>query len=274
MSNTDVYKEEIMKGILAIYRRELSGYFVSPIAYTVIGFFLAATGLVFTIILNAFMRQSLMMQSQAMQSGMPPDIDVPMLVIRNFVGFIGTYVMPLLIPMMTMGVYSEERKRGTMEMLMTSPITELQIVIGKFAASMTFFALMLLPTLFYYLLVGPYSEPGLPWRIIGSGYLGLLLLGAVLIALGSFISSLTENQIVAGVVTFVVFLLLLFLDLTTRDSSSTLADVFKYVSILQHHETFAQGVIDTSSIIFYVSAAAAGLFLTLRNLDSMRWRRA
>jgi ABC-2 type transport system permease protein len=96
----------------------------------------------------------------------------------------------------------------------------------------------------------------------------------VLIALGSFISSLTENQIVAGVVTFIVFLLLLFLDLTMRGSSSAAADVIKHLSILQHHETFAQGVIDTSSIIFYVSAATVGVFLTLRNLDSMRWRRA
>jgi ABC-2 type transport system permease protein len=265
---------EFMRGILAIYRRELSGYFVSPIAYTVIGFFLAATGLVFSLILNFWMSQSLNMMAQASQMGMPPEVDVPSNVIRNFVSFIGTYVMPLLMPMMTMGVYSEERKRGTMEMLMTSPISEFQIVIGKFIASLTFFALMLAPTLLYYLLVGPYSEPGLPWRIVGAGYLGLFLLGAVLIAMGSFISSLTENQIVAGVVTFVLFLLLLFLDLAMRNSASSAAEVFKYLSILQHHETFAQGVIDTSSVVFYVSAAAIGIFLTLRNLDSMRWRRA
>ena len=263
-----------MKGILAIYRRELSGYFVSPIAYTVIGFFLLATGLVFSLILNYWMSQSIRMMMQAQQMGVPPEVDVPSMVIRNFVSFIGTYVMPLLMPMLTMGVYSEERKRGTMEMLMTSPLTEFQIVIGKFAASLTFFVLMLAPTLIYYLMVGLYSEPSMPWRIVGAGYLGLFLLGAVLIALGSLISSLTENQIVAGVVTFILFLLLLFLDLTMRDSTSAAAEVFKYLSILQHHETFAQGVIDSSSVIFYVSAAAVGVFLTLRNLDSMRWRRA
>src|SRR5262249_58850376 len=116
-------------------------------------------------------------------------------------------------------VYGEERKRGTMEMLMTSPLTEFQIVIGKFSASLTFFAVMLAPTLFYYLLVGPYSEPALPWRIVGAGYLGLFLLGAVLIALGSFISSLTENQIVAGVGGVFRFFLLLFFDLSMRGSS-------------------------------------------------------
>lgn len=262
-----------MRGILAIYRRELSGYFVSPIAYTVIGFFLLATGLVFALLLSFWMTQSSQMM-QARQMGAPPDVDVPMMIIRGFVGFIGTYIMPLLLPMMTMGVYAEERKRGTMEMLMTSPITESQIVFGKFFASLTFFAAMLAPTLLYYLFVGAYSDPGMPWRIVGTGYLGLLLLGAVLIALGTFISSLTENQIVAGVVTFVVFLLLVFLNMTTQDSSSAMAEVLKYLSILQHHETFAQGVIDTSSIVFYVSATAIGVFLTLRNLDSMRWRRA
>src|SRR5215475_9623320 len=257
-----------MKGILAIYRRELGGYFVSPIAYIVIGFFLFATGVIFSLILFSVMRDASMPQARQ------APIDEPMYIIRSFVGFVGTYIMPLLMPMITMGVYAEERKRGTMEMLMTSPITEFQIVIGKFSASLTFFVVMLAPTLFYYLLVGPYSEPALPWRIVGAGYLGLFMLGAVLIALGSFISSLTENQIVAGVVTFIVFLLLIFLDLSMQDSTSAMADVFKYLSILQHHETFAQGVIDTSSVIFYVSAAAVGVFLTLRNLDSMRWRRA
>jgi gliding motility-associated transport system permease protein len=263
-----------MRGILAIYRRELSGYFVSPIAYIVIGFFLVATGLVFYIFLKWYMGQAMRMMMQASQMGMPPEFDVPSLVIRNFVALIGTFVMPLLMPMLTMGVYAEERKRGTMEMLMTSPLTEFQIVIGKFAASLTFFALMLAPTLIYYLMIGPYSDPGLPWRIVGAGYLGLFLLGAALISLGSFISSLTENQIIAGVVTFVLFLLLLFLDIAMRDSVSVATGIFKYLSILQHHETFAQGVIDTSSVLFYVSATASGIFLTLRNLDSMRWRRA
>lgn len=264
-----------MKGILAIFRRELGSYFVSPIAYIVIGFFLVAGGLVFSLILSSIMRSATMAQMQAMQGrGMPPDIDVPMLVIRSFVGFVGTYVMPLLMPMLTMGVYAEDRKRGTMEMLMTSPISELQIVLGKFLASLTFLAAMLAPTLLYYVGISFYSDPALPWRIVWSGYLGLFLLGAVLVSLGSFISSLTENQIIAGVVTFVVFLLLLFLDLTMRDSSGVMADVFKHISILQHHEEFAQGIIDTSSIVFYLSAIVLGLFLTLRNLDSMRWRRA
>ncbi|MGH9798846.1 MAG: ABC transporter permease, partial [Blastocatellia bacterium] len=119
-----------------------------------------------------------------------------------------------------------------------------------------------------------YSDPPLPWRIVWSGYLGLFLLGAVLLAIGAFISSLTENQIIAGVVTFVLFLTLLFIDMSVKDSTSTIAEMVKYLSILQHYQDFAQGVIDTTNIIFYLSGAVLGLFLTLRSLDSMRWRRA
>jgi ABC-2 type transport system permease protein len=256
-----------MRGIIAIFRREMGSYFVSPIAYIVIGVFLLATGYFYTRILSGAITNSMMM---AQRGG---EMDVPMMVIRSFVGLAATFML-FLVPMLTMGVYAEERKRGTMEMLMTSPITEFQIVIGKFLASFSLLALMLGPTLLYHLYVSRFSEPAMPWRIVWSGYLGVALLGASLVAIGSFISSLTENQIVAGVVTFVVFLLLWVLDISTSSSGGAFSEVIKYLSILQHYEEFAQGVIDTTSIIFYLSLAALALFLTLRNLDSMRWRRA
>jgi ABC-2 type transport system permease protein len=262
-----------MRGILAIYRRELGGYFVSPIAYVVIGFFLALTGYLFSDFVARVIEYSFRAQMQGGQFGAPPTIDAPMLVIRNFAGFVTTILL-FLAPMLTMGVYAEERKRGTMEMLMTSPITEFQIVIGKFLASLSLFVVMLAPTLIYHTIMSLYSEPAMPWRIVWTGYLGIFLLGAGLLALGSFISSLTENQIVAGVVTFVIFLMLWILDFGVRGSTTTVGEIMKYLSLLQHYDTFAQGVIDTSSIVFYLSVVALGLFLTLRNLDSMRWRRA
>ena len=261
-----------MKGFLAIYRRELGGYFVSPIAYIVTGFFLFLTGYYFSDLLSKVIEYSMRMQMQS-QMGAPPSIDAPALLIRNFTGF-STTILLFLIPMLTMGVYAEERKRGTMEMLMTSPLTEFQIVFGKFMASLTMFVAMLAPTLFYHFVMSSYSDPALPWRILWTGYLGIFLLGASLLALGTFISSLTESQIVAGIVTFVIFLMLWLIDYGGRGAGTTVSEVMKYLSILQHHESFAQGVIDTSSIIFYLSVVAIGLFLTLRNLDSMRWRRA
>ena len=159
-------------------------------------------------------------------------------------------------------------------MLMTSPLTEFQIVFGKFLAALTLFAIMLTPTLIYQVIMAQYSDPGIPWRVMWSGYLGILLLGAVLVALGSFISSLTESQIIAAVITFVVFLLLWVLDMGARGASTTFGEIVQYLSILRHFDDFARGVIDTSSVVFYLSLTALGIFLTLRTLDSMRWRRA
>ena len=190
-----------MKHILAIYRREMGSYFVSPIAYIVVGVFLVVCGYVFYAILTDVIDASVMAQMQAARSGAPSQMDVPGLVVRYFFGWASNIVL-FMVPMLTMGVYAEERKRGTMELLMTSPITEWQIVVGKFLASLSLFACMLAPTLLYQIVISLYSEPGLPWRLVWSGYLGLLLLGAVLIAIGAFISSLTESQIIAVVVTF------------------------------------------------------------------------
>ena len=262
-----------MKGILAIYRREMSSYFVSPIAYIVIGFFLLIAGYFFTNILSFIMEQAMMAQMQQRQMGPPPSIDVPSLVMRNFTGVISTIIL-FMIPMLTMSVYAEERKRGTMEMLMTSPITEFEIVMGKFFASLSLFVIMILPTMLYQVVMARFSEPALPWKVLLSGYMGIILLGAVLIALGSFISALTESQIIAAVITFVTFLLLWVLDFGVRGSTTWYGEVLQYMSILRHYEDFTRGVIDTTGLIFYLSLIVLGLFLTLRTLDSMRWRRA
>src|SRR5262249_40909922 len=196
-----------MKGIIAVYRREMGRYFVSPIAYIVVGVFFLFFGWVFYCILTFFIQQSVTAQMRAMQFGGPQPMDVPGLVIQNFFGIVSTIIL-FLLPMLTMGIYAEERKRGTMELLMTSPLTEFQIVLGKFLAGLTLFLVMLGPTMIYQIIMASYAEPSIPWSVLWSGYLGLVLLGAVLIALGAFISSLTESQIIAGVATFAVFLLL------------------------------------------------------------------
>jgi ABC-2 type transport system permease protein len=261
-----------MKGILAIFRREMSSYFVSPIAYIVIGFFLLIAGFVFTSILSSIM-DYVMQQQMQRQMGPPPEMDVPSQVLRSFLGFVSTIIL-FMIPMLTMGVYAEERKRGTMEMLMTSPITEFQIVLGKFLASLALFVFMLLPTLIFQVIMAQFSEPGIPWKVLWSGYLGIFLLGAVLIAFGSFISALTESQIIAAVITFVTFLLLWVLDFGVRGSTTWLGEILQYLSILRHFDDFSRGVIDTTALVFYVSMIVLGIFLTLRTLDSMRWRRA
>jgi ABC-2 type transport system permease protein len=263
----------MMQSLYAIYRKELGQYFVSPIAYVVVGVFLILAGFFFDRILQFFIQNSLSAEMQAMQYGVPPQIDVPGEVMRNFFGLISSLIL-FITPILTMGIYAEERKRGTMELLMTSPVTETQIVVGKFLASLTLFAIMLLPTAIYLVFMCFESSPRPPWGLVAAGYLGVLLLGGSLLALGSFISSLTENQIVAAVLTFGAFLLLWVLDLGAQGAGSTVGEVLQYLSVIRHYDDFTRGIIDTSALVYYASFLFLFIFLTVRSVDSMRWRRA
>ena len=186
-----------MRNFYAIYRKEMGHYFVSPIAYVFIGIFLFLSAFFFNFFLSAVMQQSMQMEMQSMQFGMPPQFDVPSEVMRAFFGLLSTLIL-FFTPILTMGTFAEERKRGTMELLMTSPISETQIVLGKFFASLTLYAIMLLPTASYLIFMYLHSDPMPPWRMLLAGYAGILLLGGSLLALGEFISSLTENQTDCG----------------------------------------------------------------------------
>lgn len=257
-----------MRSFYAVYRKEMGHYFVSPTAYVVIGVFVFATAFFF----NSYVGQVIASAMQSMQMGMPSQMDQPGEVMRAFFGIVSLLVL-FFLPMLTMGVYAEERKRGTMELLMTSPVTEVQIVLGKFFASLTLYAIMLLPTAGFLTFMYMHSDPTPPWRMMLAGYIGLLLFGASLLALGTFLSSLTENQIIAAVLTFTAFLMLWVLDLGSS-ASSTIGAVLGYLSVIRHYDDFTKGLIDVSGLVYYVSFAFLFVFLTVRSIDSMRWRRA
>ena len=261
-----------MRNLYAIYRKEMRHYFVSPVAYVCIGLFLFISAVFFDFFLRVIIQQSFQMEMQSMQFGMPPQIDVPGQVLRAFLGLLATLIL-FITPFLTMGVFAEERKRGTMELLMTSPISEIQIVLGKFLASLSLFAVMLLPTAGYAAYVYLHSEPLPPWRLLLSGYAGIMLLGGSLLALGTFISSLTENQLIAAVLTFVAFLLLWVVDLG-HTADSGVGSVLQYLSASHHYDDFARGTIDTSGLVYYFSFIILFVFLTVCSIDSMRWRRA
>ncbi|HEY4879768.1 MAG TPA: ABC transporter permease [Candidatus Acidoferrales bacterium] len=261
-----------MQSFYAVYRKEMGHYFVSPIAYIFIGLFLFLSAYFFNYFLSAMIQQASMMAMQGMRFGAPPEVDVPGQVMRAFFGLLSTLIL-FFTPILTMGVYAEERKRGTMELLMTSPVTETQIVLGKFLASLTLFAVMLLPTASYLIFMCLRSDPMPPWRMLLAGYAGVLLLGGSLLALGTFISSLTENQLIAAVLTFAAFLFVWVLDLGSNASGSVGA-VVQYLSVIRHYDDFTRGIIDTSALIYYFSFIALFIFLTVRSIDSMRWRRA
>lgn len=257
-----------MRGMYAIYRKEMGHYFVSPVAYVVVGLFLLLSAFFF----NSYLVSAIQYSAQMESFGGGGGFDVPGQVTRGFFGIAALFIL-FFLPMLTMGVYAEERKRGTMELLMTSPVTETQIVLGKFLASLSLLAIMLLPTATYLAYMNIHSDPVMPWRLLLAGYLGMLLMGGSLLALGSFISSLTENQLISAVLTFAAFLMIWVIDIG-RNAEGTAGTVLQYLSVIHHYDDFTRGVIDTSALIYYGSFIFLFIFLTVRSVDSMRWRRA
>jgi ABC-2 type transport system permease protein len=169
-----------------------------------------------------------------------------------------------------MGLFAEEKKRGTIELLLTTPVGNLQAMVGKYLASVTFLLIMFLTSGITMSALFVYGRPEL--KPILGGYLGLLLYGCALLAVGLFISTLTENQIVAVVITFGVILVLWLIESFSTSATGVSKDVLSYLSVIGHLDDFIKGVIDTSHVIFYLTFAFVGLFLTYRSLESMRWK--
>ena len=245
-----------MRHFFTILAHEVRMLIVSPSTYIAAVAFLALMGFNFTAILEKY--------STAPQDASPASV------------LFDVYFLPVIfmVPLLTMKCLAEERRLGTMELLMTSPITELQIVFGKFLASLTLFAAMLLPTAGCLIFVWMHSDPVPPFRIVLCGYLGTLLFGGSLLALGSFLSSLTENQIIAAALTFAAFLLLWAIDFGAQGSTGMTAQILQYLSVINHYDDFTRGIIDTAGVTYYVSFMVLFIFLTVRSVDSMRWRRA
>jgi ABC-2 type transport system permease protein len=254
-----------MNNILAIAHKELRSYFASPIAYVVIGFFALVFGFMYASVLNWFV-------SQSMQMGMgmgPQTLNVNQAMIRPLLMNM-TIVFLLLIPMITMRTYAEEKRSGTIELLFTSPVTDFQIIIGKFLGALALYAVMLAVTLIHFGLLFVWGNP--EWKPLATAYLGLLLFGGCFISIGLFISSLTKNQIVAGAATFAVFLMLWIIDWIGAGMGPRAEAVFKYLSMTEHLDDFVKGVIDTKHLVYYLSFIVFGLFLTARSVDTERWR--
>jgi len=172
--------------------------------------------------------------------------------------------------MITMRTYAEEKRSGTIELLLTSPVTDMQIILGKFIGAMGLYASMLAVTLVYIAILFLLGKP--EWRPIATGYLGLLLMGGCFISVGLLISSLTKNQIVAGFMTFVVFLMLWVINWIADSSSPTTREIVNYLSVTEHLNDFVRGILDTKHIVYYLSFITFGLFLTAKSVDSERWR--
>lgn len=254
-----------MRNVWIICRKELRSYFASPIAYLLLALFAIVFGFFFWNVVGYFVYAG--MEAQMRGSMLPLNVNEQ--VIRPLVSNVSVIGL-FLIPMITMRLFAEEKRNGTIELLVTSPIKDFEVILGKWLAAVLLYAGMLLLTALNFSWLFRYGNPDFKPLVIA--YLGLLLQAGALLAIGTFISTLTRNQIIAGAATFAVCLLLWVLEWVSGYETATYARVMAYLSVLTHFESFAKGLLSIKDAVYYVSAIALGLFLTSRSLESMRWR--
>jgi len=254
-----------MRNVLIICRKELRSYFVSPIAYLLLTMFAVIMGFFFWNALGYFVYMGIesQMQGEMFPMNVNEQVIRPLLSNMSVVGL-------FLIPMITMRLFAEEKRSGTIELLATSPVRDTEVIVGKWLAAVIMYGSMMLLTGLNFLFLFKYGNPD--WKPLAIGYLGLLLQAAALLAIGTFISTLTKNQIVAGAATFGACLLLWILEWVSGYETATWARVLSYMSVITHFESFAKGVLDMKDAVFYVSVIFLGLFLTTRSMESLRWR--
>ena len=254
-----------MRNIWVICRKELRSYFVSPVAYVLFVMFALIFGWFFWNMLGAFVFYSMASQ---MRGEMTP-MNVNDQILRQLLGNMNVVGL-FFIPVITMRLFAEEKRNGTIELLVTSPIQDFEVILGKWLAAVALYAGMLLLTGLNLAFVFKYGNPD--WKPMAVGYLGLLLQASALLAIGTFISSLTKNQIIAGAASFGVCLLVFVLGWASGYETSTWAQVLSYMSVTSHMESFTKGVLDSKDAVYYMTVIFLGLFLTARSLESLRWR--
>jgi ABC-2 type transport system permease protein len=254
-----------MRNVWIICQKELRSYFASPVAYLLLTMFAVIFGFFFWNSVGYFN----MMGLESQMRGQSFPMSVNEYVIRPLLSNISVIGL-FFIPMITMRLFAEEKRMGTIELLATSPIRDMEVIIGKWLAAVILYATLLLLTALNFTFLFKYGNPD--WRPMAMGYLGLLLQAGGLLAVGTFISTLTKNQIIAGAATFGVCLMLWVLEWVAGYETATWAKVLAYMSVITHYESFGKGVLDTKDAVYYVSLIFLGLFLTSRSLESLRWR--
>lgn len=238
-----------MSNIFIIAKKELKSYFNSAVAYVVFAMFLVLSGYFFSVIL-------LVTKNASLEGAL----------------YNTTITLLFLIPLITMKLFAEERKLGTLEILMTKPVRDFEVVLGKFLASLSFIFLMFLSTGVYVLILFKYGNPeiGPMW----SGYLGLFLVAACFATLGIFASTLTENQIIAAVLSFAFILLLWIANWISGqlELNAKVDEFLSYISLAGHFDDFVKGIIDLKSIVFYISFIVFWLFAATKSIGVRRWK--
>jgi ABC-2 type transport system permease protein len=247
-----------MKKIVAIVRRELVAYFSSPLAYIVLTAFLLMQGYIFYIIVSYL--------NNPMTRAMTP--------LRLFFGgtiFFWLFLL-FVVPVITMRLVAEERRSGTIEVLLTSPVSEAQVIGGKFLAALIFYVVLWLPTILYVAILKQHSEIDL--LPVAAGYVGVLLIGFLFLGVGTFTSTLTDNQLVAAIMAFAAMILLFSLGLVEQllVSSSAIRDALGHMNLWTHMDDYAKGIVDTRHVVYEVSVGLLFLFFAAKSLEVKKWR--
>ncbi|MEZ5317758.1 MAG: ABC transporter permease [Vicinamibacterales bacterium] len=254
-----------LQNIRAIAMKELKGYYASPVAWVMLGLF----AFIFGVFFRTYVEYFAGMSTQAGFGGAPQPVNVNDGLIRPLLSNASVLIL-FILPMVTMRTYAEEKRSGTIELLLTSPLRDSEIVLGKFFGAVGLYAGLLLVSMVYVAILFRYAEP--EFLPLISGYLGLLLLGSCFISMGLFISSTTKNQMVAGAATFVLALFFWIVSWMASSSGPMTAEILRYLSITDHFEDFGKGVIDTKHLVYYLSFIAFGIYLTLKAVETERWR--
>lgn len=255
--------------LLAILRKELLSYFNSPFAYGVAAIFWLMAGIFFSLMLNQIISSVEFLR----QSGFSEPVDVPGDFLSSYLGLIISLVL-VLLPALSMGLYAEERKRGTLELLATSPVTNWVVAIAKLGGALGFFSVLLVPLWIYQIIVFSASNPPLVLSLVFVANGAVLLVAAAVLSLGMFISSLTENVIIAYILTFVAVLILWILDVFAQNLSGVWGEIFSYLSLFQSYQDLTNGVVNSKGLVLFASYIFLGIFLTAQSIEALRFQRS
>jgi len=259
-----------LRNIGAIVQKEWRHYFGSPIAWVTLTVWVFLFGDFFYNVFRYFLERSMMM-AQQMEMGGGPKLSVNEWVIRPVLHNMAVVAL-FLAPMLTMRLFAEEKRQGTIELLSTSPLSDWEIVLGKFFAAVGLYALMIVAGLVDFLVLWHFATPAPEWKPVATGALALLLFGSCFLALGTFVSTLTRNQIVAGILSFCLFLGVWTLGWADDATATGFWKAVAYLGVTTHMEDMVKGVLDLKDVVFYLSFIGFGLFLAQQSVESQRWR--
>lgn len=262
---------KIITNIIAITQKELQSYFASPLAFSIATIFWLLSGIFFVFIL--FSEQGII-QTVAIQEqlGDTTPVDVVYEFMQVFFNTMASLTL-FILPILSMGLYSEERKRGTIELLATSPIFNWVVAVGKLIGVLLFFITMIMPILLYEAIAFSSANPPISLQVPLLAHLGLILLAASMLSLGMFISSLTESSIFSAIMTFILVVFLSILDAIANTFGGEIGKFIGHFSLLKNYQSFVIGVLDTGNLIVFLSYIFLGIFLTSQSIQVLRFTR-